>query len=69
MQEDTRADTIGCPWCDSFPGKGQAKPRPQSAVRRVSPGSRGAAKPSSSKIRTRHPCCALPLVNFCDGNY
>ena len=43
MQEDTRADTIGCPWCDSFPGKGQAKPRPQSAVRRVSPGSRGAA--------------------------
>ena len=38
MQEDTRADTIGCPWCDSFPGKGQAKPSLQSAVGRVSPG-------------------------------
>ena len=37
--EDTHGegeDTIGCPWCDSFPGKGQAKPRGESAVGRVS---------------------------------
>ena len=37
--EDTHGegeDTIGCPLCDSFPGKGQAKPRGESAVGRVS---------------------------------
>ena len=45
--------------------KAQAAVSSEKSVTRQS----GSSKPSSSKICTRHPCCALPLVNFCDGNY